>query len=220
MRETYKVTVEDEGSNIVEIIVGIIVLAIILFICVQCSDSSSSKSGQETEEGYVNVSKGVSETLSNEVSVVPDRMALTDLYVFEEVGSVYISEKSIQNAYGTVFDGPYLDLWSLNHYDDELECYTGYVEFVTGRNYRYFSGTYFADGKQEPGATIQLNIYADDVLIYTSGEITRETEPIDFTIEITNCNILRVEIRTTDYYEAWGSASAAAIQIVNGEVYN
>lgn len=218
MRERYKVTVEDEGSNsIVETIVGIIVLAIILFICMQCSDSSSSKSGQGTEEGYVNVSTGALDTSSSDVSVIPDRMALTDLYVFADHSDIInnICRGNPIDAYGHTYSGPYLDLCSYGYGSaDSCEAFT---EFVADGNYKYFSGTFFARPEQNENYTIEFFVYADDVLVYSSGPITRSDRPIDFNVDISNCDIIRVASRSTDFTMM---NTNPGIILFNAEVYN
>lgn len=207
-------------SYIGETIGGIVVLVIILFICMQCSDSSSPKSGQGTEEGYANVSTGALDTSSNDVSVIPGRMVLTDLYVFDKSDWVNSYSDDTQNAYGTIFHGPYLQLQAGYNHDKELDLYVGYIEYVAGRNYQTLTGTYFAIQDQPQDFTSQLLIYADGILIYASEQIGRDIESIDFTVDIGYCNVLRLEIRANDCLQGSFYSSQPGVIIVNAEVYN
>ncbi len=207
MGKGYRVTIEEDSGGVGAIIAGVIILAIIATICVQCSDSSSSKSGQGTEEGYVNVSKGA----------VPDRMALTDLYVFADHSDIIdnICSGNPTDAYGHTYSGPYLDLCSYGYGSaDSCEAFT---EFVADGNYKYFSGTFFARPKQNENYTIEFFVYADDVLVYSSGLITRNDRPIDFNVDISNCDIIRVASRSTDFTMM---ETNPGIILFNAEVYN
>ena len=42
-------------------------------------------------------------------------------------------------------------------------------------------------------------VYADDELVYSSGPIDRSTKPIDFVVEVGECDLIRVQTRTKDY---------------------
>ena len=42
-------------------------------------------------------------------------------------------------------------------------------------------------------------VFADDELVYSSGPIDRSTKPIDFVVEIGECDLIRVQTRTKDY---------------------
>ena len=56
-----------------------------------------------------------------------------------------------------------------------------------------------ARADQSEDYTIEFMVYADDELVYSSGPMDRGTKPIDFVVEIGECDLIRVQTRTKDY---------------------
>lgn len=52
-------------------------------------------------------------------------------------------------------------------------------------------------------ASVQIKIYLDDELIYTSDEITITTQPVSFSVDVTGGKLLRIEYDTVSYC-MWG----------------
>ncbi len=172
-----------------EAIVAVIILIVILWICSKC-DAFNPKQEDSIDQ-------------SIETSEVSGEINLADKYARSHYkGSVRKYDRSITHANGTTFDGPYVSI-GYGEFDQSQNLYIADATASLGQEYQYFAGTYFADSG-ELDHTIELLIYADDVLIYSSGEITPNTPPIDFHIDVSSCNVLRLETRTKDWsFDGW-----------------
>lgn len=119
----------------------------------------------------------------------PDKMNLTELYIFDSECRIDTGEEYIAtDAYGNEYDGPYFVFTSYYYGGKILESY---AELVTGGEYMYPSGTYFADADYDGNVTT-FQIYADGVLVYDSGPITRRTKAIEFDVCINNADTVKV----------------------------
>lgn len=129
-----------------------------------------------------------------------------------------LSKNNVTDSYGNKYDGPYFDLCSYGYASGSGKYITeDATEFNLDGKYRYFSGTFFTRAKQSENYTIEFMVYADDVLIFRSEPISRKTKAIDFTIDIGNCDVLRITSRSYDYTS---TGTNPGIILVNAHVLN
>lgn len=203
-------------------VVGVIVIVLIMALAFKfCDEPVTSDSTQDTQVN-ANISGNYADTDLNEVppdGTTADTVELESLHILGKVGNSHFANCNgdLEDAYGTEYFGSFLDLSNTrNIANPNGSGYITNIELVAGQQYHHFSGTYFASAKQNESQTVELFIYADDVLVYSSGTMNRRTMPVDFKIDINNCNILRIEIITPDSYYATGYSSS--ILLVNGQV--
>ena len=140
--------------------------------------------------------------LTESAEINHNLIPLTDLHLYgtdSRAGGNNIHAGGVENAYGTLYKGIYLSLVSWGNASGKDYEKQAYCEFVNNGGYRYLSGTIFARAGQSEDYTIEFMIYADDELVYSSGPIDRGTKPIDFVVEIGECDLIRVQTRTKDY---------------------
>lgn len=148
--------------------------------------------------------------------VVPVAVPLADLPIISDDKN--LSKNDVKDAYGNEYVAPYFDLCSYGSAHRDGEYITQAVtEFNLDGKYRYFSGTFFTRAKQSENYTIEFMVYADDVLIFRSEPISRKTKAIDFTIDIGNCDVLRITSRSYDYTS---TGTNPGIILVNAHVLN
>lgn len=126
------------------------------------------------------------------VATIPEVVDLASLHVFGTHSRVLknnIREGCVSDSCGKEYQGPYFVLTSVYHvYDGWQEAYT---ELVTGGNYESLSGTFFADADYDD-YEIVFRIYADDMLVYDSGPVTRRSKPIDFEVSLNSADVVKV----------------------------
>lgn len=138
-------------------------------------------------------------TLTESAEINHNLIPLTDLHVYGTASGSgdCIVAGPVKDSYGNLYKGMYLDLH--NYVDNDNNEYVAYMDFVNNGEYRYLSGTFFARAEQPENYTIEFLIYADDELVYRSGYIDRSAKPVDFVVEIGDCDLIRVVSCTTDY---------------------
>lgn len=140
--------------------------------------------------------------LTESAEINHNLIPLTDLHLYgtdSSAGGNNIHAGGVENAYGTLYKGIYLSLVSWGNASGKDYEKQAYCEFVNNGGYRYLSGTIFARAGQSEDYTIEFMVYADDELVYSSGPIDRSTKPIDFVVEVGECDLIRVQTRTKDY---------------------
>lgn len=140
--------------------------------------------------------------LTESAEINHNLIPLTDLHLYgtdSGAGGNNIHAGGVENAYGTLYKGIYLSLVSWGNASGKDYKKQAYCEFVNNGGYRYLSGTIFARAGQSEDYTIEFMVYADDELVYSSGPIDRSTKPIDFVVEVGECDLIRVQTRTKDY---------------------
>ena len=188
--------------------VAIVVVLVVLFAIFRACGvfDKDSNAGQVHTEG-------IKQPASNQGSMekYPNRANLAELYVFGDHSSVVdnIRAGTVTDSYGNTYPGPYFVLTSINS-SGYREAYT---ELVTGGEYMYLSGTYFADADYDEYETT-FRIYADGVLVYDSGIINRRNQPIKFDVCIDEAQLVKVSAVASNV----GVADAAHLILVNAEV--
>lgn len=126
---------------------------------------------------------------------------LTDLHLYgtdSRAGGDNIDAGCVEDSYGNVYKGIHLELVSWGNGGGEYDK-QAYCEFVNNGQYRYLSGTIFTRPEQSEDYTIEFMVFADDELVYSSGPINRSTKPMDFVVEIGECDLIRVQTRSKNY---------------------
>lgn len=142
--------------------------------------------------------------LTESVAINYDMTPLTDLHVYGDHSNALdnISAGAVEDSYGNIYKGVYLELVSYGNYGGREYDTQAYTDFVTNGEYTYFSGTIFTRATQSENYTIEFLVYADDQLVYSSGMIDRNTKAVDFCVEIEDCEILRVMSRSVNYTDS------------------
>ena len=179
---------------------GILVLILVIALLANCCSGPASTATDDAD--YV-------ETVET-VATIPEVADLTSLHILGTHSDILtnIHKDNTEDSYGKTYRGPYFDLCS---YDDTR----AYTDLVAGGHFKYLSGTFFARSTQNDSHTIEFFVYADGVLVYNSGPIDRRTKPIEFTVDIGNCDIVRVMSASSDY-----GYTNPGIELVNAQVHN
>lgn len=98
----------------------------------------------------------------------------------------------IYDHYGNYYDKCLL----FNSYQHPLYGHRAYAIYRTAGCYKRYIGTFSVEKHEYDSVgngTNIVNIYADDVLIYTRDNITKFDEPIVVDLDISNCNFLKIQ---------------------------
>ena len=109
------------------------------------------------------------------------------------MGENHSELKEHQDIYGNKYSKG-LMIWS---YDN-----TDIFEYVANQQYKRFKSTILISNKTDDYVKLNIKIFADDILIYNSGEMTKKTEPIHLDLDISGAKFIRFEI------------------LIDGDVYN
>ena len=115
--------------------------------------------------------------------------SLTNCHIYSSNSD--IEGGTLEDSFGTVHKGLYLDLMCYG--EGFTSAHDAKIEYAVNGEYLYLSGTYFANSYQDEHEVVEMFIYADDKLVYESGKVTRADRPVEFCIEIENCDIIRFE---------------------------
>lgn len=75
----------------------------------------------------------------------------------------------------------------------------GYVEYYLGGDYKTLTGRMGVLSEKAEGFG-EVSIYADDILVYSSGKLMQKTQPFEFGIDLTNVEYLKISY-DADYFE-------------------
>lgn len=191
---------------------GVVAGFLVLLLIIGCIGNSCSGTASATVDDVAHM-----ETVET-VGTIPEVASLTSLHILGTHTPLLdnIDHGSVEDAYGKTYAGPYFDLCSYGNYVGEIDT-QAYTDLVVGGHYRYLSGTFFARAEQNEAYKIEFFIYADDELVFSSGPIDRRTKPIDFTVDIGNCDVIRIMSSSTDYN---CFNTNPGIELVNARVHN
>lgn len=105
----------------------------------------------------------------------------------------YSFETSLTDTYGNKYNKAHVYSWGWN----------GKIAFSThnlNREYSVFNGSMVVSNDNE-GNDIVFQIYVDDVLVETFENIGRETEKIDFSINVKNASRLKFVFSWIQYWQ-------------------
>ena len=75
--------------------------------------------------------------------------------------------------------------------------------------YSKFKGTIYVPSGTSSDDTVQFSIKADGKTIYTSPEITKTTQPIDFDVDITGCYDFQIICNGSHSWTTWAKIGNA-----------
>ena len=148
-------------------------------------------------------------------TVKEKQVALHNLPVITKEAS--FREASVSDAYGNSYEGPYYDFCSWGNSRKEGEYITqSYMEYRLDGQYRYLVGTIFTRAQQLEEHSIELLVYADDVLVFQSEPLARRDKALELAVDIGYCDVLRIASRSYEYT----STTNPGIILVDGAVCN
>lgn len=159
--------------------------------------SRESKYNGSRYDGTNTENNPVASESDNSIIASTQQEYLSNMHIFKTHSDVLdniIESGTIQDAYGNTYDAPYFDLCSYGG----VRPTQAFTELVTGGKYMYLKGTYFCRPNQDDDFEITFQIYADGVLVYDSGVLTRDDHPENFEICINNAEIVRVTSMSDD----------------------
>ncbi len=178
---------------------------------------SRSYESKGTKPGIILVNANVTNKFDGELTEGEEynsNVKLTDLHVYSHTADIFAG--AIEDSYGNVYKDVCTELCSWGKYGGEYD-HIDSAEFVADGEYKYLSGTIFTRPQQSENFSIEFLVYADDELVYSSGSITRATKAVDFKVDIDNCDMIRIESRSTDYTS---SGTNPGVFLVNAYVFN
>ena len=125
-------------------------------------------------------------------------VALNDLVLIDSGGdrsnaSLY-APGSFTDSFGNVYDGNYFFDASLNPY----------AVFGLDKGYSTFSGSIVAGSDTGSGASMTIEFYADDKLIFTKTGYTKVTGKIDFSVDVSGATKLTIKASNQgDFSYGW-----------------
>ena len=84
-----------------------------------------------------------------------------------------------------------------------------YIEHRLYGDYTSLSGSIVPHSDSKEDKISYLQVYVDDALVYTSADIGRKTDPIDFSIDVTGAEYVKIVV----YTEAWASVILYDVQL-------
>lgn len=147
--------------------------------------------------------------LKKAIAVVPDSTTLSDkLQNAEEHKPISITTLREINSgeWGTWNTGSPIDPFE-NDYSSACNYVIlggrewerdSYIEYRLYGKYSILSGTVATHIESEDGRISRLQIYADDVLIYTSADLGRKTDAIPFSVDVSGAEYIKIVVHT-DY---------------------
>ena len=127
---------------------------------------------------------------AQEPSLTGRAAALGELQLID-AGAFESHARLFRDSYGKVYDGD-----MSFHASEE-----GYALYLLGGKYTEFSGIIAPSNATGADSSMSVKIYADDELIFEEGGITRMTEAIPFSLDVTGTENLKIV--TSDAEEAY-----------------
>lgn len=120
-------------------------------------------------------------TKSASVTDYPDRRSLNDTFVIDS-SDCEISDRLFVDAFGNVHN----EYIKLNGNDED------YILHNLDKKYETLSGCFVVGQDTGSNASINVDMYLDDTLIYSQENITRQTAQIDFELDVSDGSILKI----------------------------
>ncbi len=128
--------------------------------------------------------------------VLPSTVSLSTLPPAGHAGCPNWNTGSSRDPFGNDYStkSNYITFDSRNgmEWESSFHTYNAYAEYYIDGKFKTVSGVLAPNNNAREGATAYLQIYADDLLIFTSPYITRKTEPFDFNVDISGAKYLKL----------------------------
>lgn len=132
----------------------------------------------------------------------PDSLpvGLDKLYVIDKDSNYTYSSGVFTDVFGDSYNGVH-----------RYKHYKAYSIHNLRKEYTTFSGSFVAGSDMDGSTEVTIEIYVDDVLVYSIKDYMRETGKIDFSISVKNAS--KLKIKFTYQYNSW-----IDIGLVNAEL--
>lgn len=107
------------------------------------------------------------------------------------------------NDYSTACN--YMKLSSSSYLDSNDH----YAEYRLYEKYSILTGTIVPHANSDKNSISYLQIYVDDVLVYTSDDINRKTDPINFSIDVSDADYVKINV----YTQRWAAVILYNVQL-------
>ena len=128
--------------------------------------------------------------------VLPSTVSLSTLPPANHAGCPNWNTGSSRDPFGNDYStkSNYITFDSRNgmEWESSFHTYNAYAEYYVDGKFKSVSGVLAPNSNTKEGATAYLQIYADDLLIFTSPYVTRKTEPFDFSVDISGAKYLKL----------------------------
>ena len=107
----------------------------------------------------------------------------------------YLEDMDDLNHDGYISSGTIKDNTGVSH-DHGVDIYGEYFSYLLNGKYNTFSGKMALNyAKRDTDCNYWYEIYGDEALLYTSPKFTAEVLPVDFSVDISNVNVLRIVVK-------------------------
>jgi len=126
---------------------------------------------------------------------------LDSLKVSESHG-FYEDESSAKDTIGNTYIGHILSIGKTETLEDINE--NDYVLYYLGEKYKILSGTIAIHDRTSDNAIAELFIFCDENVVYSTGQVSRATAPMEFSVSVEGCQWLKIsKITYGDKYYAY-----------------
>lgn len=137
-------------------------------------------------EAYVYIIDGIVEKLEDDV-VYPEYDSLNDTFLIDSDGFSN-ANTLMRDSYGNLHNGYQgFDTWQ-----------GGYAVYNLDQKYLTFEGTIVTDASEGSEGSMQIQIYLDDQLAFSQANITKQTEQIPVSLDVTDVKVMKVMTQTEE----------------------
>lgn len=97
-------------------------------------------------------------------------------------------ESNAIDTIGNTYTSHVLSIGIVGYYSDE----DTYAMYYLGGKYKTLSGTIAVNDKSRDNGKGEVSILCDDNVVYTTGAVSRATAPVEFSVNIENCQWLKI----------------------------
>ena len=148
--------------------------------------SSNLRRDGWASEAYVYIIDGIVEKLEDDV-VYPEYDSLNDTFLIDSDGFSN-ANTLMRDSYGNLHNGYQgFDTWQ-----------GGYAVYNLDQKYLTFEGTIVTDASEGSEGSMQIQIYLDDQLAFSQANITKQTEQIPVSLDVTDVKVMKVMTQTEE----------------------
>ena len=118
----------------------------------------------------------------------------------------YVDEMDYLNMNGGIHTGIEIDNTGVSH-EHSIDLYGGFICYLLNGKYNTFTGKMALNSdSRSTNGNYWYEIYGDESLLYTSQKFTAGVLPIDFSIDVSNINVLKIVVKA-DSFDGWVSSN-------------
>ncbi len=120
-----------------------------------------------------------------------------------EYPSAYLTENNIGKKFSNASRSQLIDNYG-NTYNEGLYFFgNGTAEYLVNMKYSKLKGTLYVPKGEDSTLSGRMQVIADGKIIYTSPEINKSSYPVQFDINITGYNNIKLKFENGDAWENW-----------------